>query len=51
METPITVAIVEDTEIIRESLSALVSGNEGFECVGVLWKRGRGIAEYTFDLS
>jgi RNA polymerase sigma factor (sigma-70 family) len=35
MESRITVAIVEDTEIIRESLKALVSGAEGFDCVGV----------------
>lgn len=35
MESKITVAIVEDTEIIRESLKALISGMEGFNCVGV----------------
>ncbi|HYV91174.1 MAG TPA: response regulator transcription factor [Chitinophagales bacterium] len=35
METPITVAIVEDTEIIRESLSMLIRGTEGFDCVAV----------------
>src|SRR5215470_18053067 len=35
MESKINVAIVEDTEIIRESLRALISGMEGFNCVGV----------------
>lgn len=35
MVTTINVAIVEDTEIIRESLTMLVSGTEGFKCVGV----------------
>ena len=31
----INVAIVEDTEIIRDSLKMLVSGSEGFNCVGI----------------
>jgi RNA polymerase sigma factor (sigma-70 family) len=45
MESKITVAIVEDTEIIRESLKALISGTEGFECVGVFGNAEDAIAQ------
>lgn len=35
MELLINVAIVEDKDIIRDSLSLLISGTEGFKCTGV----------------
>jgi DNA-binding NarL/FixJ family response regulator len=35
MEPAITVAIVEDTEVIRDTLKMLVSGTAGFNCIGV----------------
>jgi DNA-binding NarL/FixJ family response regulator len=35
MESKIRVAIVEDTEIIRESLKILIMATEGFNCVAV----------------
>jgi DNA-binding NarL/FixJ family response regulator len=36
MESEIRVVIVEDTDVIRESLQMLVSGSAGFKCVSVL---------------
>ena len=35
MQSPINVVIVEDTEIIRDSLTMLITGTEGFNCVAV----------------
>jgi DNA-binding NarL/FixJ family response regulator len=35
MNSQISVVIVEDTEIIRESLTMLITGTEGFKCAGV----------------
>lgn len=35
METSIKVAIVEDTEVIRESLAALIRGSQGFDLIGI----------------
>src|SRR5258707_13872627 len=33
-EDPISVAIIEDHREFRDYLTALISGSEGFECVG-----------------
>lgn len=33
MNMPITVAIVEDNKVIREGLSVLINGSDGFSCV------------------
>jgi len=35
MSSEIKVAIVEDTEIIRDSLAMLISGTDGLKCVGI----------------
>lgn len=45
MGSIINVAIVEDTEIIRDSLKMLVSGTEGFTCVGIFGNAEDALAE------
>jgi DNA-binding NarL/FixJ family response regulator len=42
MDTPITIAIVEDNENLRNGLVELINGSEGFKCVGA-WPNAKDI--------
>jgi DNA-binding NarL/FixJ family response regulator len=45
LNTPITVAIVEDLDDIRNGLFALINGSEGFQCVGSFRNGKEALAE------
>lgn len=46
-KVPISVAIIEDQQEIRESLAALIAGSEGFSCYGAFDSMERALAQFS----